>query len=98
MSNFIEYNGLCAFHPGYYISEFIDEVGYSYKDFATEADIPVATVNMLISGEIALSKDIAYKISAVVGSSVDVWLNLQAAYDKKISQIKSQKKYTKIKF
>ena len=34
MSNFIEYKNRMAFHPGYYIQEFVEESGLTQKDFA----------------------------------------------------------------
>ena len=34
MTNFIEHNDSIAFHPGYYITELIEDSGMSQEDFA----------------------------------------------------------------
>lgn len=34
MSNYVEYKNQIAFHPGYYIKEYIDELGLTQEDFA----------------------------------------------------------------
>ena len=38
MSNYIEYNGKIAFHPGYYIKEIVEESGLTQEDFAKRLD------------------------------------------------------------
>ena len=34
MSNYVEFGNKIAFHPGYYIKEYIEEVGLTQEDFA----------------------------------------------------------------
>ena len=34
MSNIIEFGNKIAFHPGYYIREYIDELGMTQEEFA----------------------------------------------------------------
>ena len=38
MSNYVEYNDMIAFHPGYYIKELVDESGLTQEDFAKRLD------------------------------------------------------------
>ena len=63
MSNYIEYNGKIAFHPGYYIKEIIEESGLSQKDFAYRLDTTPKNLSILVRGEQSLSIDIAMKLS-----------------------------------
>ena len=78
------YNDKIAFHPGYYIKEIIEESGLSQKDFAKRLDTTPKNLSILVRGEQSLSIDIAMKLSRMLGTSVDYWLNLQKSYDASI--------------
>lgn len=90
MSNYIEYNDTVAFHPGYYIKEIMDESGLTQKDFAKRLGTTPKNLSLLIRGEQSLSIDIAMKLSRMLGTSVNCWLNLQNSYDALIAEFKSQ--------
>lgn len=90
MSNYIEYNDTIAFHPGYYIKEIISESGLTQKDFAKRLDTTPKNLSLLVRGEQSLSIDIAMKLSRMIGTSVNYWLNLQNAYDALIAEFKSE--------
>lgn len=81
MSNYVEYKNQIAFHPGYYIKEYIDELGLTQEDFANRLGTTPKNISILIRGEQSLSLDIANKLSKVMGTSVKFWLNLQNEYD-----------------
>lgn len=90
MSNYIEYNDLIAFHPGYYIKEIVDESGLTQEDFAKRLDTTPKNLSLLIRGEQSLSIDIAMKLSRMIGTSVTYWLNIQNAYDTLVAEFKSE--------
>ena len=90
MSNYIEYNDTIAFHPGYYIKEIIDDSGLTQEDFAKRLDTTPKNLSLLIRGEQSLSIDIAMKLSRMIGTSVNYWLNLQNAFDSLIAEFKFQ--------
>lgn len=90
MSNYIEYNDTVAFHPGYYIKEIVEGSGLTQEDFAKRLDTTPKNLSLLIRGEQSLSIDIAMKLSRMIGTSVNYWLNLQNAYDALIAEFKSQ--------
>ena len=81
MSNYLEYKEKVAFHPGYYIKELVDDSGLTQEDFAKRLGITPENLSYLIRGEQSISIDIAMKLSRLIGTSVDCWLNLQRAYD-----------------
>lgn len=89
MSNYMEYNDKIAFHPGYYIKEIIEESGLTQEDFAKRLDTTPKNLSLLVRGEQSLSIDIAMKLSRLVGTSVNYWLNLQNAYDALIAEFRS---------
>lgn len=90
MSNYIEHNDTIAFHPGYYIKEIVEDSGLTQEDFAKRLDTTPKNLSLLIRGEQSLSIDIAMKLSRMIGTSVNYWLNLQNAYDTLIAEFKSQ--------
>ena len=83
MSNVDECVYIVAFHPGYYIADIIADMEISPAEFATRMGTTVKTLSQLINGQVDISNDLAKKLSAMMGTSVEVWLNLQNAYDKK---------------
>ena len=90
MSNYIEYNDTIAFHPGYYIKEIVDESGLTQEDFAKRLDTTPKNLSLLIRGEQNLSIEMAVKLSRMLGTTVNYWLNIQNAYDALIAEIKSE--------
>lgn len=90
MSNYIEYNDTIAFHPGYYIKEIVDESGLTQEDFAKRLGTTPKNLSLLIRGEQSLSIDIAMKLSRMIGTSANYWLNLQNAYDALIAEFRSE--------
>ena len=95
MSNYIEYNDTIAFHPGYYIKEIVEESGLTQEDFAKRLDTTPKNLSLLIRGEQSLSIDIAMKLSRMIGTTVNYWLNLQNAYDALIAEFKSKEELTR---
>lgn len=89
MNNYIEYNDKIAFHPGYYVKEIIEESGLTQEDFAKRLDTTPKNLSCLIRGEQSLSTDIALKLSRMLGTSVEYWLNLQKNYDGLIAEFQS---------
>ena len=86
-----EYKNILAFHPGYYIKDTIDEMELTQEEFAIRLGTTPKTISKIISGEAKLSNDIAEKLSIMLGTSIDVWINLQAKYDEKIIDIEKAK-------
>jgi addiction module HigA family antidote len=90
MSNYVEYNDKIAFHPGYYIKEMIEDSGLTQEDFAKRLDTTPKNLSCLVRGEQSLSVDIAMKLSRMLGTSINYWLNLQQTYDTLIAEMNYQ--------
>ena len=52
-------------------------------EFATRMEITENALSRLIKGQVNISNDLAKKLSVMLGTSVEVWQNLQNAYDQK---------------
>ena len=91
----VEYKDIIAFHPGYYVKDVIDDLEMSQREFAKRLEITDKTISKLLSGEAPLSKEIAKKMSQMLGTSVEVWLELQKKYEDKCCQIEQQNELEK---
>lgn len=89
MSNIIRYKDRIAFHPGYYIKELVDDSGLTQEDFAKRLDTTPKNLSLLIRGEQSLSLDLAMKLSRMLGTSTEYWLNLQTKFDTMVIEFKS---------
>jgi HTH-type transcriptional regulator/antitoxin HigA len=87
MSNVKEYKDIVAFHPGYYIADVIDDMEISQNEFAARMGTTAKTLSKLINGQANISNDLAKKLSVMLGTSVEVWQNLQNTYDQKLLEI-----------
>lgn len=72
------------FHPGYYIQEIIDEKEISQAEFAERLTLTPKNLSDLLHGKASISQNIAEKLSLMLGTSVEVWLNLQKKYEEKL--------------
>ena len=59
----------------------------SQNEFATRMGTTVETLSKLINGQANISNDLAKKLSVMLGTSVEVWQNLQNTYDQKLLEI-----------
>ncbi|MCT3307558.1 HigA family addiction module antitoxin [Lactiplantibacillus pentosus] len=89
MGKEIEYKDIIAFHPGGYIEELIAYLNITQTEFAQHVKLPTETISQIISGEASISLPIATKLADYTGISSQTWLNLQAKYDEKISEIEN---------
>ena len=91
MSNYVEHNGRVAFHPSYYVKEIFEETGLSQKDFAERLDTTPKNFSVFLKGRQRLSIDLANKLSRMLGTSVEYWLNLQRSYDETCAEFSSER-------
>jgi HTH-type transcriptional regulator/antitoxin HigA len=70
-----------AFAPGEYISEELEARGWTQLDLAEILGRPPQAVNEVIKGKRAITPDTARGLADAFGTSAQVWMNLQSAYD-----------------
>lgn len=97
MSNYVEYKNSIAFHPGYYIKEIVEESGLTQEDFAKRLGTTPKNLSSLVNGKQSLSVDMAVKLSRLLGTSSEYWLNLQNKYDVLITEFTCEKELEKEK-
>ena len=81
------YKNIIAFHPGYYLTDIIEELEMTQDEFAKRLGTTGKTVSLLLNGQTTLTNDLAMKISAMLGIGVETLLNLQKTYDEKKIEI-----------
>lgn len=91
MSNYIEYNDGIIVHPGYYLEEMIEEKFFTKKDFAKNLGMSSKNFSALINGKQDITKEIADKLSKMLGTTTDFWINLQRDYDEAMAIRKREK-------
>lgn len=95
MTNYIEWNGKYAFHPGYYIEEIIEDSGLTQQEFAIRLNTTPKTLSQLIRGKQRLSTEMAGKLASMFGTSTNMWLNMQSNYDALLSEIGMEEELSK---
>lgn len=70
------------FHPGQMLlEEFLEPAGISQATFAGQIGWTRTRLNELIKGKRGITADAALDLSATLGTSAKLWMNLQATWD-----------------
>ena len=70
-----------AFHPGYYLREYIEELQMTQDEFAKRLGISGKQVSLILQEKASITIDVANKLSKLLDSSIELWINLQLNYD-----------------
>jgi addiction module HigA family antidote len=82
---------LILFHPGVYVKDLIEGLEMNQDDLSKQLGITTDYLSDFINGESPLSDELASKLSGVFGTSIELWLNLNATYIKKKMEIEQMK-------
>lgn len=77
-------------HPGRLIQGDLEALGVSVAEGAKALGVTRSQLYRVISGESAVSPEMAVRLEQVIGSTADHWLRMQTAYD--LAQIRQTKK------
>ena len=82
-------------HPGEHVKDvLIDGAGLTVTQAAQHLGVTRTTLSRLMNCHIGLSPEMALRLSKLLNTSVDLWINLQAQYD--IWHVTHSKKKIKI--
>ncbi len=80
-------------HPGEILrEEFLVPLGLSASALAIQLKVPASRINDIARGRRAITPDTALRLSRYFGTSPELWMDLQTAYDLKIAPRQSGKK------
>lgn len=68
------------FHPGEFLRDALDELGWSQTEFAEVIGRAPRVVNEIVLGKRAITPETAKEIAAALGTSAQYWLNLETAF------------------
>ena len=66
-------------HPGAVLQEWLADV--SVTQAAAQLNVTRAYLSRILHGHASVSADMALRLSALLGTSAELWLGLQSAYD-----------------
>lgn len=90
--NKIEYQELIAFHPGYYVKDYMDEMGITQEELAKRLQTTPKYISDLVNGRINLTDEMVLRLSIMFGTSMKLWLNLNETYTEKKLEIERREK------
>ncbi|HEX6395654.1 MAG TPA: HigA family addiction module antitoxin [Acidimicrobiales bacterium] len=70
-----------AFPPGEYLRDELEVRGWSEKEFAEILGRPVQAVSEIMNGRKQIVPETALAIAEALGTSAELWINLQAAFN-----------------
>ena len=68
-------------HPGEILAEELAFLEMTASALARELDVPVNRVTQILHGERGITADTALRLSRWLGTSPEMWLNLQTRYE-----------------
>jgi len=82
-------------HPGETIADFLEELDWTQVELAERLGFSKKHVSQLMNGKVAITSDTAIKLSQVLGSSVQFWLNLEADYQADLARLRHEQQLKK---
>lgn len=84
-------------HPGeMLLEEFLKPSGITQGDFAQALGVSLQRVNGIVNGRRAVTAETALLFAEALGTTPELWLNLQSAYDLAIARHKSSEAIAKV--
>ena len=68
-------------HPGEILREHMDGLGLNVSALASHLKVTRAALSRIVNGRAGVSADMALRLSAAFGTSLEVWIRTQAQHD-----------------
>jgi len=82
-------NGMRPVHPGEILREdFLVPLGLSANALSKALNVPAPRINDIVRERRGVTADTAMRLARYFGGDARSWLNLQAAYDLRVAEIK----------
>lgn len=83
-------------HPGEYVRyDCIEPLSLTITDAAKALRVTRQALNSLVNGKSGVSPEMAVRLEKAFGSTAEMWLRLQAAYD--LAEVKKRADLNKVK-
>lgn len=88
-------NGMRPVHPGEILREEMDELEMSARALAEAINVPANRVSSIINGTRGITADTALRLSRYLGTTPEMWMNLQKTYELRSTEIEAGKEIEK---
>lgn len=69
-------------HPGEIVKDvLIDGAGLTVSKAATKLGVSRTALSRLLNGHAGISPEMALRLAKLLGTSIEMWINIQAQYD-----------------
>lgn len=73
-------------HPGEILREdLMKPLGLTVTGLARDLKVPVSRVSEIVNGRSSVNAEVALRLARYFGSTPEFWINLQAAYDLRVT-------------
>ena len=73
-------------HPGEILAEELQELGLTMNQFAKALHVPPNRITAIIKGTRGITAETALRLARYFGTSVEMWMNLQAQYEIEVAR------------
>ncbi len=81
-------NGMPPIHPGEILSEdFLKPMGVTMTALAEAMLVPPNRVTRIVAGTASITADTALRLSRALGTTAELWVNLQRSFDLRTAQL-----------
>ncbi len=87
-------NEMRPVHPGEILRDELGALKMSAKAFSEALDVPGNRITMILKGQRGITADTALRLSRYLGTTPELWLNLQKTYELREAQLKAGKQIT----
>lgn len=73
-------------HPGKFLADELEALDMSAPELAKVLHVPANRIYQILKGQRALTADTALRLSQWLGTSAEMWLNLQKLYELRLAE------------
>jgi addiction module HigA family antidote len=73
-------------HPGKFLADELEALGMSVTEVAEVLHVPANRIYQLLKGQRSMTADTALRLSQWLGTSAELWLNLQKLYELRLAE------------
>lgn len=84
-------NGMPPVHPGEILREEMEELEMSARAMADALNVPANRISAILNGTRGITADTALRLSRYLGTTPEVWMNLQKSYELRVAEIEAGK-------
>lgn len=79
-------NKMAPVHPGEILKQELEELNISARSLASRLGVPTNRITGILNQKRSITPDTALRLARYFSTSPEFWLNLQQAYDLKITR------------